>query len=248
VPVEPAPRQKSMRDLLSVASDPRWLSARWSWATRAVAVLAIGFGTVGITAAALSSEHALRPARSGSVTLTASSAVQPFAISGNPSDLLYPGAAAQPIDLKFTNPNPAAIYVTGLTVSITATTAAGCGTANFSATGFAFGTTGASSGRGGVEVPPSGSRTLSAAGVPRSDWPTVRMIETNLNQDACHGAGVTLSYTDGVAYSPAVAPSGPIPALTGLAGPGAMAAGLLLVLVGILLLTADGRRRRLASG
>ena len=57
-----------------------------------------------------------------------------FSVSGGPQTgaLLYPGAAAVPLNLVFTNPHPAPITVTSVTVTVTGTSAAGCGAANFS--------------------------------------------------------------------------------------------------------------------
>jgi hypothetical protein len=42
---------------------------------------------------------------------------------------------------------------------------------------------------------PRQTTTLLARGVPRADWPAVRMIYRGTNQDGCKAAIVTLRYT-----------------------------------------------------
>jgi hypothetical protein len=42
---------------------------------------------------------------------------------------------------------------------------------------------------------PSGNSTLQSIGVASSKWPTVRMVESHVNQTGCAGAAITLAYT-----------------------------------------------------
>jgi hypothetical protein len=110
-----------------------------------------------------------------------------FTISGD-APTLYPGGPASPIDLTFHNPGSTTVVVTGVTVTVTGTSAgAACPPSNFATTDFAY------EGSGGVSVPGGQAISLQDAGVDEGDWPTVRMLDVG-NQDACEGAIVTLSY------------------------------------------------------
>lgn len=109
----------------------------------------------------------------------------PFGIEGGPSGSLYPGAAAQSFPLTIVNPNASAITVTSLSVSVKSTSAAGCSTSWFALTQPAQSFT----------VPGKGSATLTG-----SQAPTIAMIDTATNQDACKEAKLTLSYS-GSAHS-----------------------------------------------
>jgi hypothetical protein len=125
-----------------------------------------------------------------------------FTISGDTAQPLVPGGVPSPIDLIFHNPGSATIFVTDITVSVGGTSAGtSCTGANFVTTSFSYGTSGPSSGTGGVPVPPGQTVSLQAAGVDPQYWPTVRMIDGG-DQDACEGASVTLTYSNGQAYSP----------------------------------------------
>jgi hypothetical protein len=115
-----------------------------------------------------------------------------FAISGSAPGRLYPGAAATPIAVKLTNTNPLAISVTALTVTLSAGgLPAGCNAAWFA---FAPSSLSPSS---PVVVPAGGSVTLPAQG---QTAPTIRMLESGTNQDACRNAPLTLHYS-GSAHS-----------------------------------------------
>src|SRR6266487_2460115 len=66
----------------------------------------------------------------------ASSSVKPsqltnFKISGDPTAPLYPGGAAAPVDLGFTNPNTFAITVSDVAMKISGSSSAACGASNF---------------------------------------------------------------------------------------------------------------------
>jgi large repetitive protein len=108
----------------------------------------------------------------------------PFTISGSASDVLYPGGASSPIDLVFQNPNTSPITVTSATVTVTGTSAASCGAANF---------TMAQQLQASPVVPAGSTRSLTQLGVPQSQWPKLRMLGDG-NQDACKNATVHLSY------------------------------------------------------
>lgn len=115
-----------------------------------------------------------------------------FAISGVAPSLLYPGAAAAPIAVKLTNPSSLAISVTALTVTLSAGgLPAGC-----DAAWFAFAPSSLSPSHP-VVVAAGGSVTLPAQG---ATAPTVRMLESGTNQNACRGANLTLRYS-GSAHS-----------------------------------------------
>ncbi len=109
-----------------------------------------------------------------------------FSISGNPpaGALLYPGAAAVPLNLVFTNSNPAPITVQSVTVSVTGTSAGGCDAANFSVSQQL---------QAAPTVPARATASLQDLGVAQSDWPQLRMLEAG-NQNACRNASVNLAY------------------------------------------------------
>jgi hypothetical protein len=117
------------------------------------------------------------------------SSAQPFTITGSATGLLYPGGTATPINLTFANPNSSPITVSGptVTVAITSTSSGSCPVSgNFVVTQYSG---------PDVAVPASGSRALSGAGVPQSQWPKIAMNETGANQDACKLATLNLSYS-----------------------------------------------------
>jgi hypothetical protein len=123
----------------------------------------------------------------GCATWVVTPASVTFAISGNPpaGALLYPGAAAVPLNLVFTNSHPAPITVQSVTVSVTGTSAGGCGAANFSVSQQLLAT---------PTVPARTTVSLQQLGVSQSDWPQLRMLDAG-NQDACRNASVNLAYT-----------------------------------------------------
>jgi len=116
---------------------------------------------------------------------------KPFTITGNAPAVLYPGGASRPIDVTITNPNSQAIFVTSLTATTQSAGLPGGCAAN------SFQTTPASIPSAGVQVPANGSVTLPAQG---GRAPSVQMVDTGANQDACQNATVTFSYT-GSAHS-----------------------------------------------
>lgn len=99
---------------------------------------------------------------------------------------LLPGAAPQPLPLTISNPNPAPIFVTGLTVS-TSGDPAGCRGAD----NLALGAAGVSA-AAPLRVPPHGSVELPGAGVAA---PSIQLRNLPSNQDPCQGASFPLSFS-----------------------------------------------------
>jgi outer membrane protein OmpA-like peptidoglycan-associated protein len=132
-------------------------------------------------------------------------------ISGDAPGGLYPGSAAQSIDLAFSNPNDDLVSFSGLTVSIGAvdaphrTVALPCTAADYAVTQFS----------GSSPLPlPSGSTTLTSLGYATSTWPTIRMLETGTNQNGCAGATVILNYSGSGQDGPATTTTTTTPATT----------------------------------
>lgn len=99
----------------------------------------------------------------GAATRAALPDATPFTIAGAPGTL--PPGVPVPLDLRVENPNPFALRLTSLTVTVAArTSVAGCdGARDFRVTGLAR----------PVEVPARSSAALTALGVPRAALPTV---------------------------------------------------------------------------
>ncbi|MFI2486093.1 hypothetical protein ACH47X_04245 [Promicromonospora kroppenstedtii] len=120
-----------------------------------------------------------------------SSAGKSFVIRGDAGDPLSPGRSA-PIDVELVNRAHGDLRVTGLRVRVRDVTAPHaderrpCSEADFAVSQMTSDVS--------VIVPARATRSLSALGVPRRDWPRVRMIDHPVNQDGCKGASVTLSY------------------------------------------------------
>jgi hypothetical protein len=122
----------------------------------------------------------------------AAGSIQSFSISGSAVDLLYPGAPAQAIALKLTNPNSRAIFVTDVQVTVASSNGADCSAATNVAV-----TQSDVSATNPVRIPAGASVTLPAQGVAA---PKIRMLNLSTNQDACKNATFSLSY-DGSAHS-----------------------------------------------
>jgi outer membrane protein OmpA-like peptidoglycan-associated protein len=120
----------------------------------------------------------------------ASAQGQAFTISGDGPGVLWPGQAATPIDLSFSNPNDDSVAVSGLSVTIgsistpNASTRFPCPDTDFKVTPFGGST---------FSIPP-GTSTLQSLHFSQSSWPAVQLLETNQNQNGCLGATVTLRY------------------------------------------------------
>lgn len=134
-------------------------------------------------------------ATSGSLTATTTVSLlverpgAPFTLSGPRGGAtgLAPGIDL-PVNLLIDNPNGTALKVTSLTVSLLSTSAPGCvASENYRVTQF--------SGSYPVTVPAGSRRTLRQLGFPQSAWPRLSMLNLPVNQDACKGATLRLSYS-----------------------------------------------------
>jgi hypothetical protein len=116
---------------------------------------------------------------------TTGSGALAFTVTGMPHGTLSPGSAL-PIELVLTNPNPAALEVGQLSVSITGTSNPACRTGNFAVRQY----------RGGypLRVAAGARATLAALGVAVARWPQLIMLNLPTNQDACKGVRVSLGY------------------------------------------------------
>lgn len=112
---------------------------------------------------------------------------QTFPISGSLTTPLAPGVPPQALNLTVTNPYSFTMKVTAITVSVASTSNnSGCGAAsNFRTTNYSG---------SGFTVPAGLTQTMTAAGVPASQLPTVQMIDLPTNQDACQGVSINLTY------------------------------------------------------
>lgn len=99
-------------------------------------------------------------------------------------DDLYPGHPAQQLPILITNPDPAPIEVTSLTVTI-AGGSPDCLAENFALTPSSVSPTAP------VTVPAGGSVSLPTATI---SAPTIRMLNLAVNQDACQGADIPLVF------------------------------------------------------
>lgn len=122
---------------------------------------------------------------------TAGVSLPQYSVSGNVTSPLYPGEP-QPIDVQFTNPNPAPLTVTGLSTTVVvisaphATSGLPCTSSDFSIQQYSRPTP--------LTVPASSTRRLSQLGVPSSQWPQISLLDLPANQDGCQGAELTLKY------------------------------------------------------
>jgi hypothetical protein len=111
-----------------------------------------------------------------------------FSIEPQLSNLapLFPGAPTQALPVSLTNPNPETIFVTSLTVSVSADPA-GCD----SATNFELIPATASAATP-LEIPAGATVTLPSQGIAA---PAIAMRELPFSQDACQGAGLPLRFS-----------------------------------------------------
>jgi hypothetical protein len=123
-----------------------------------------------------------------------------FKISGDAAAPLYPGGAASPVDLGFTNPNTFAITVSDVAVKVAGSSSAACDASNFTV-GSQF--------TGTVNLAAGATRSLSQLGIPQADWPQVAMVDSAASQNVCEGSSVQLSYTgEATGTVPADVPAG----------------------------------------
>lgn len=108
-----------------------------------------------------------------------------FPISGSITQPFAPGVT-RPLNLVIGNPFSFTIRVTSVTVTVGSTNRPGCvGTANFTVTKGLTST---------VDVPRNTTRSLQQLGVAESAWPALTMPNLAVNQDACKGATLSLTY------------------------------------------------------
>jgi len=112
--------------------------------------------------------------------------VKDFTISGDAGKLLAPGLTS-PINVAISNTFKRDLTVAGLAVSLVGTSNPLCDTSNFVLTQY--------SGPATLLVPSHTKRSLSQLGVPRSQWPSVKMLDLSTNQDDCKGVTLNLTYT-----------------------------------------------------
>jgi hypothetical protein len=106
-----------------------------------------------------------------------------FTVAGDVGPPLLPGGR-EPIDLTITNPNPVPITVVSNRTTVT-TGSTSCPPSEFAVTqGFTA----------PVTIPASTTASLSTLGVDRSDWPSLAMPDTAVDQDACQGRHLVLRY------------------------------------------------------
>ena len=106
-----------------------------------------------------------------------------FTIVGNATGLLYPGAPATTIDLVLHNPNNFPISVDELYMELENKSA--CPPANFVPT---------QPGTGGTMSPTVTVPSNGSIHVPFAQRPTLRLLNTASNQDACKNLTFTLTY------------------------------------------------------
>ena len=114
----------------------------------------------------------------------------PLTLSGTAANLIEPGAG-QPIDVQVANPNALPVTVTGISVSLSAITAPHatatlpCSQSDFALTPY--------SGRS-LTIPASSTRSLSALGIPSTEWPQISLTDLPTNQDGCSGASLSVRF------------------------------------------------------
>lgn len=123
-------------------------------------------------------------------TLPIDLGAEPFSIGGDLEAPLEPGLTAA-LDLKISNPVDETLGIQDLVVTVTSvdapnsTTELPCSVKDF--------TTQAASGK--IILEGGSTNTLTELGLADSEWPQVSMLNTNLNQDGCKGATLSLTYS-----------------------------------------------------
>jgi hypothetical protein len=109
----------------------------------------------------------------------------PFEIAqAGPPPLLYPGAGPSPLPVTLLNPNPDPIQFTSLSAAVTAGPAGCDPPANFRVEPSPV------SPADPLVIPAGGTLPVTAA-----QAPTIELIESGRNQDACRGGSFSLSFT-----------------------------------------------------
>jgi hypothetical protein len=115
-----------------------------------------------------------------------------FTIDGDLTEPLSPGTGSS-LNLSITNPLDSALAVSKLLVEVDAVDAPNataehpCDVDDFAVDQFA--------GYGSLILEADSTSTLADLGVPNEDWPIVRMLDTEANQDGCKDATLSLSYS-----------------------------------------------------
>lgn len=117
---------------------------------------------------------------------------QPFTISGDLAGQLAPGVPAKPLNLVLSNPNKKSLSITGLTVVIsqvlqTSTAKGLCSVKDYSVTQY--------TGPYPLTMGSGTTKSLKDLGVGSDAWPKLQMLNTNVSQDGCKGATLTLAYS-----------------------------------------------------
>ncbi len=122
-----------------------------------------------------------------STTVAGPDSAPALSVSGNAAQGFSPGVT-QAINVVLTNAysTPVTVYSGSLTVSVSSSNPSCSVSTNFVVRHGLNAT---------VTIPGSSSKSLSALSVPTSKWPTVAMIETHTDQDACQGANLTFTYS-----------------------------------------------------
>jgi len=114
----------------------------------------------------------------------------PFTIGGQIDGLQL--GVGTPLDLSLTNPNDKPLSVTSLTLTAqsvaapNATASNGCTLADFSVQQF--------SAPYPLIVPALSTRKLFDLGIPITQWPQAKLVDTSRDQDGCKGASLALAY------------------------------------------------------
>jgi hypothetical protein len=107
-------------------------------------------------------------------------------VDGDAVGLLYPGGAARPIALTLHNPNNFAVVISSITASVSSSPA-GCP----ATTNLVIGQSNVGNGTSPQTVTVAATQNLA---VPGASAPTIRLLDTASNQDACKNGTFRLSY------------------------------------------------------
>jgi hypothetical protein len=149
--------------------------------------LVIGaLGALGVLAALIGAQSIGRDPQPPTFPVTPAPTERPFGISGELARTLRPGTGG-PLNLVLTNPHRFDVRIRSLVVGLRArTTKLGCsGAGNYAITEF----------EGDYPLVLAPGRTpLSTLRPDSATWPRVAMRDLLVNQDACRGARVSLTY------------------------------------------------------
>lgn len=113
-----------------------------------------------------------------------------FTIAGGPSQPVYPGAAAVPVNVTITNPNSYDLSITNMTaslVSVVPQPGKSCDSSAFRVQQF--------TGAYPFTVRAGQTVSLSSLGFSSSQLPQISMVDNGASQDGCQKARLNLSYT-----------------------------------------------------